>query len=110
MPTATEQEPETGLGVPTERPAFQRSLWMIESIEHSLRLVPDAAERNYALALVHIMRGRFNDAIRTLKEAVGANPNHASALWLLGEMYLKTGDYEKAAESLELVVTQEPDN
>jgi tetratricopeptide (TPR) repeat protein len=109
MSTTTGQE-ETGSGVPTDRPAFRRSLWMIEDIEHSLRLVPDDAERNYALALVHVMRGRFNDAIRTLKEAVGANPNHRNALWLLGEIYLKTGDYEKAAESLEQVVTQEPDN
>lgn len=110
MPTSTGQESDTGSRLPTDRPIFRRSLWMIEHIEHSLRLIQDDAERNYALALVHVMRGKFNDAIRTLKEAAEADPKHANALWLLGEMYLKTGDYEKAAESLEQVVTQEPDN
>src|SRR5436305_991533 len=102
------QEPETGAHLTTDRPTFRRSLWMIEDIEHSLRLVPDDAERNYALALIHVMRGRFNDAIKTLRQAVEANPGHANALWLLGEIYLKTGDYERAAESLEQVVIQEP--
>jgi tetratricopeptide (TPR) repeat protein len=83
---------------------------MIDDLEYSLSFVPDDAERNYALALVHVMRGRFSDAIKTLSKAVKANPGHAHALWLLGEIYLKTGDYERAAESLEQVVIQEPDN
>lgn len=110
MPTSSSQESETEPRPSADSPAFRRSLWMIEDIEHSLRLVPDDAERNYALALVHVMRGRFNDAIKTLREAVEANPKHANSMWLLGELYLKTGDYEKAVESLEQVVTQEPDN
>lgn len=83
---------------------------MIEDIEHSLRLVPDEAERNYALALVHVMCGQFNVAIKELSSATEANPKHTQALWLLGEIYLKVGDYEKAAASLEQVVTQQPDN
>jgi lipopolysaccharide biosynthesis regulator YciM len=41
---------------------------------------------------------------------VEANPGHTQALWLLGEIQLKVGDYEKAAASLEQVVAQEPDN
>jgi tetratricopeptide (TPR) repeat protein len=93
-----------------DRSSFRRSLWMIEEIEHSLRLVPDEAERNYALALVHIMRGKFSDAIKDLSKAVEADPMHTQALWLLGEIYLKVGDYERAAAALEQVVTQQPDN
>src|SRR5215210_4707774 len=102
------EESEQASPTTTDRPSFRRSLWMIQEIEHSLRLVPDDAERNYALALIHVMRGRFNDAIKTLNKAVEANPEHANALWLLGEIYLKTGDYEKAADSLEQVVIQDP--
>jgi tetratricopeptide (TPR) repeat protein len=93
-----------------DKSSFRRSLWMIEDIEHSLRLVPDEAERNYALALVHIMRGKFNDAIKALNKAVEADPRHTQALWLLGEIYLKVGDYERAAASLQQVVTIQPDN
>jgi tetratricopeptide (TPR) repeat protein len=110
MPITSAQESENKPPPLADTPSFRRSLWMIEDIEHSLRLVPDDAERNYALALIHVMRGKFNDAIKTLRQAVEANPKHANAMWLLGEIYLKTGDYEKAAESLEQVVTQEPDN
>lgn len=110
MPTSNVQESETEPRPAADSPVFRRSLWMIEDIEESLHLVPDVAERNYALALVHVMRGRFSNAIKTLREAVEANPEHANALWLLGEIYLKTGDYERAAESLEQVVIQEPDN
>jgi thioredoxin-like negative regulator of GroEL len=44
---------------------------MIQEVEHSLRLVPDDAERNYALALIHVMRGKFNDAIRSLSRGGG---------------------------------------
>jgi len=110
MSTSMGQESETRAHPEIDSPTFRRSLWMIEDIEYSLRLVPDDAERNYALALIHVMRGRFNDAIKTLNKAVEANPKHANALWLLGEIYLKVGDYEKAAESLEQVVIQDPDN
>lgn len=104
------QESEQASQPTTDRPSFRRSLWMIQEVEHSLRLVPDDAERNYALALIHVMRGKFTDAIRSLSVAVEANPGHTQALWLLGEIQLKVGDYEKAAASLEQVVAQEPDN
>lgn len=110
MPISTDKEPDTESRLEAGKPSFKRSLWMIEEIEHSLRLIPDEAERNYALALVHIMRGKFNDAIKTLSKAAEADPRHTQALWLLGEMYLKVGDYERAAVSLEQVVGQEPDN
>ncbi len=53
---------------------FRRSLWMIEDFEHSLRLLPDDGELNYALALIHVIRGRFNNAINILRQAVEANP------------------------------------
>lgn len=92
------------------RSSFRRSLWMIEDIEHSLRLVPDDSERYYALALIHMMRGKFDDAIKNLGRAIEANPSYIQALCLQGEIYLKLGYYEKAAVSLEQVVNEEPDN
>jgi tetratricopeptide (TPR) repeat protein len=92
------------------RSSFTRSLWMIEELERSLGLVPDAAERHYSLALIHIMRGRFAEAISSLVDAFDADPEHVQALWLLGEMHFKMGHYEKAIGALEVVVTRQPDN
>lgn len=90
--------------------SFSRSLWMIEEVEHILQLVPDEAERYYSLALIQIMRGFFNDAVKSLEKAIQANPEHVKALWLLGEIYFKLGRYEKAAATLESVIERDPDN
>lgn len=89
---------------------LRRSRWMIEDLEHSLRLVPDEAERYYAIALTEIMLGEFTRALHSLNLAVKANPRHMPALNLLGEIYFKFGSYEKAAATLEKVIIQEPNN
>lgn len=89
---------------------LRRSRWIIEDLEHSLRLVPDEAERYYALSLTEIMLGDFIQAVNSLNLAVGANPQHMPALNLLGDLYFKLGHYEQAAVALEQVLAQEPDN
>ena len=93
-----------------EETQFTRSLWMIEELEVSLGLVPDDAERHYGLALVKIMRGKFQEALRNLEQAAEAKPEHTRSLWLLGEMHIKMGQYEKGAEALEAVLRQDPGN
>jgi tetratricopeptide (TPR) repeat protein len=92
------------------RQQVHRSVWMMESLQHSLTLVPDEAERHYGLALVQVMLGKFVDALRSLNLAVESNPEHLSALCLLGELNFKLGNYDKAATSLEQLVNHEPDN
>lgn len=89
---------------------IRRSLWMLEEIQNSLKLVPDEAERYYGLALLEIMLGRFNDAIANLDRAIQTSPDHIPALSLLGELHLKLGDHKKAATFLEQVVSHEPEN
>jgi tetratricopeptide (TPR) repeat protein len=89
---------------------FTRSLWMIEELEVSVGLIQDESERYYGLALIQIMRGKFQEAVKSLDKAVEAKPEHIRALWLLGEIYMKLGQYEKGAEALEAVVKHEPGN
>jgi tetratricopeptide (TPR) repeat protein len=89
---------------------IRRSVWMFEDLEYSLKLVPDEAERCYGLALVQVMLGKFTDAVKSLKQAVESNPQHLSALSLLGELHFKVGGYEQAAGYLEQVVNLDPDN
>lgn len=89
---------------------FSRSLWMIEELEVCLKSVSDDAERNYGLALIKIMRGKFQEGVKSLEQAVAAKPDHLGALWLLGEIHIKMGRYEKGAEALEAVLRQDPSN
>jgi tetratricopeptide (TPR) repeat protein len=89
---------------------FHPSLWMIEDLEHSLNLVPDEAERYYALALIDVMLGQFPQSLKSLSMAVEANPKHIASLSLLGKIYFKLGEYERAAFTLEQVLNKEPDN
>jgi tetratricopeptide (TPR) repeat protein len=93
-----------------EVPQFSRSLWMIEELEVSLGSVPDDAERHYGLALIKIMRGKFQEAVKSLEQAAELKPEHIRALWLLGEIRIKMGQYEKGAEALEAVLRQDPGN
>lgn len=89
---------------------FSRSWWMIEHIEQTLKLVPDDAERHYSLALVEVMLGKFDDAIKSLDKALEAKPSHLPSLWLLGELHFKYANYEASVELLERVVRSQPDN
>jgi tetratricopeptide (TPR) repeat protein len=100
----------TQLATSGERQQFHRSVWMIEDLERSLSLVPDEAERHYGLALIQVMLGKFTLALGNLVMAISANPQHIPALYLQGELYFKMGIYDKAAASLEKVVSYEPDN
>jgi tetratricopeptide (TPR) repeat protein len=108
-------DPNEGLklvGPPSEvaTQRFRRSLWMLEEIQHSLEHIPNEAERSYSMALLQIMLGKFNDAINSLETATRINPDHVTALLLLGELHLKMGEHKKAAAALEQVVSHEPDN
>jgi len=89
---------------------FSRSLWMIEEVAYLLKLLPDEAERSYGLALIYVMRGKFIEAVKSLENAVEIQSEHVRARWLLGEIQFKIGNYQAAAEALEIVVKHEPDN
>jgi tetratricopeptide (TPR) repeat protein len=93
-----------------QAPQFNRSLWMIEDLERCLESIQDEAERHYGLALTRIMRGKFQEAMKSLEQAAEAKPEHTRSLWLLGEIRIKMGQYEKGAEALEAVLRQDPDN
>ena len=44
--------------------------------------------------------GRFDDALAAYRKALAIDPRHRGANEYLGELYLKTGDLEKAKERL----------
>jgi tetratricopeptide (TPR) repeat protein len=98
----------TSSGVNDPAKQINRHLWMLEDLENLLPLVPQDAERFYGLALIQMMRGRFNEGIRSLEKAVKANPLYAPASYFLGDMYLKLGKCEEAITELEKAVKRNP--
>jgi tetratricopeptide (TPR) repeat protein len=92
------------------RQGFQESLWIIQALKHPLELVPDEAERHFAMALLQMLLGNFTEATNSLNLALDADPHHMASLTLLGEMQFKFGDYAKAIIILEQIVSREPDN
>jgi tetratricopeptide (TPR) repeat protein len=85
-----------------------RHLWMLEDLENLLPLVLQDAERFYGLALIQMMRGRFDDGVQSLVKAVKANPLYAPASYLLGDTYLRLGKCEEAITELERAVKRNP--
>lgn len=68
-----------------------------DELERVLRLVPDAAERHYGLALVRaFVLENHEEAVEQLRLAVEADPAHSQALCRLGDYYLKLGRHEEA--------------
>jgi tetratricopeptide (TPR) repeat protein len=92
--------PETEAAIPQLRPTWL----MMEELARLLHLVPDEAERNYGLALIHRICQRDEEAIKSLQIAVEANPQHSAALSELGEVYFKQERYEDAVQIFEQVV------
>ncbi len=68
-----------------------------DELERVLRLLPDAAERHYGLALVRaFVLEDHEGAVEQLRLAVEADPSHSLALCRLGDYYLKLGRHEEA--------------
>lgn len=68
-----------------------------DELERVLRLVPDAAERHYGLALVRaFVLEDVEGAVEQLRLAAEADPAHSLALCRLGDYYLRLGRHEEA--------------
>lgn len=92
------------------RQRVRRSYAMVEELERLLRLVPVEADRYYGQAVAMFILGRVQEAVMNLDQAVKADPDHLPALQLLSQLLLKLGEYKKAVNVLEKVLSHEPDN
>jgi predicted Zn-dependent protease len=94
---------------PEVKPALQqRYPWMFEHLKLILREVPQKAERNFGLALIHIMEGLFDEAIQNLHLTTEAEPSHREALMLLSDIYFKSGHYEESRATFERLLRLDP--
>lgn len=81
-----------------------------DELERVLRLVPDAAERHYGLALVRLILGRYDEAVEQLQLAVTADPAHCRALCRLGDSQLMAARLDDAVEAYQQAVQVKGDS
>ncbi|HET6934961.1 MAG TPA: tetratricopeptide repeat protein, partial [Candidatus Angelobacter sp.] len=68
----------------------------ISSYQHGLRLNPSSLDGKSGLAQAYSAGGQTNEAENLLKQVIAADPNRSSDALLLGNLYMKSGDYQGA--------------
>jgi tetratricopeptide (TPR) repeat protein len=74
-----------------------------------VRLVVNKARHHYNLALEHVERGRIQEAIDELRNALDLYGDFPQAHVVLGKLYARMGDFEKARECWERALALNPD-
>lgn len=80
----------------------------IDAYEHGLKLRASSIDGMSGLAQTYSASGRTAEAERLLKEVVAADPRRRVELSMLGDIYMRSGNYEGALEWLERAERVEP--
>ena len=81
----------------------------IEALETTLRLNPNTdAGSFFLLGLGYYLAGRYDDAIRTLKQGLGLHHNHTDLRIALAASYGQAGRREDAAGAAKMVLMLQP--
>ena len=81
----------------------------LSAYNHGLRLSPSSVEGLSGLAQTFSLMGRINDAEHLLKQVVASNPQRRSDVLLLGNLYMRSGDYTGALDWLHRAERLKPD-
>jgi len=71
-----------------------------ECLEELLRIVPDHARSYYYLAKIYYRKAKYQEAFRYCRSSIFFAPGARKARKLLARIYIKTGDYEEARDTL----------
>ncbi len=71
-----------------------------DAYQHGMRLNPSSIDGLSGLAQTYSMMGRSGEAEKLLKQVLAANPNRKNDLLVLGELYLRAGNYTEALDWL----------
>jgi tetratricopeptide (TPR) repeat protein len=72
----------------------------VDAYNHGLKLDPSSVNGLSGLAQTYSLMGRNAEAVRLLKQAVAANPRQSDDLMLLGDIEIRSGDYNGALDTL----------
>ena len=72
----------------------------VDAYNHGLKLSPSSLDGQSGLAQTYSAMGRNEDAERILKQVVAADPRRANDALVLGDLYMRAGDYNSAVDAL----------
>ncbi|HKG96851.1 MAG TPA: tetratricopeptide repeat protein [Pyrinomonadaceae bacterium] len=76
-----------------------------EHLQKAITLRPDFPESYNLLAYVSLVTGDgIDDSISSLKQVLSASPGRHQFIYMLGQLYMRKGDYKTARELLEQVI------
>lgn len=84
---------------------YEESRIMLEGL---LTLDPDNAYMHYLLGSTFSLQNRLNEATQAYSRSIELFPEYVSALVNRGEIYLKLGDFQRAAADLRKAVELDP--
>lgn len=81
----------------------------VDAYTHGLKIKPSSLEGESGLAQTYSAMGRNEDAERMLKQVLAADPRRANDALVLGDLYMRAGDYKSAVDALGKAERMHPD-
>jgi tetratricopeptide (TPR) repeat protein len=80
----------------------------VEAYQHGLQMSPGNADGLSGLAQTYARLGKTDEAKRLLTQVVSAHPDRTNDLLVLGEMYMHSGETQRAVDMLQRAENQQP--
>jgi tetratricopeptide (TPR) repeat protein len=80
-----------------------------DAYSRGLKLSPSSLEGLSGLAQTYSAMGRNDDAVRLLKQVLASDPRRANDALVLGDLYMRAGDYTSALDALGRAERAHPD-
>ncbi len=81
----------------------------VDAYSHGLKLSPSSLEGLSGLAQSYSAMGKNDDAERLLKQVLAADPRRANDALVLGDLYMRAGNYDSALDALSRAERYHPD-
>jgi tetratricopeptide (TPR) repeat protein len=81
----------------------------LSAYDHGLRVSPSSVQGLSGLGQTYSLMGRIDDAEHLLKQVVASNPQRRNDVLLLGNLYMRSGDYTGALDWLHKAERMKPD-
>jgi len=85
---------------------FQQS---VDAYSHGLKLSPSSLDGLSGLAQTYAAMGKNDEAQKLLKQVLAANPKRANDALVLGDLFMRAGDYNSALDALGQAERAHPD-
>ena len=81
----------------------------VDAYSHGLKLSPSSLEGISGLAQSYSAMGKNDDAVRLLKQVLAADPRRGNDALVLGDLYMRSGNYDSALDALGHAERYHPD-